>query len=75
MNSSSIANSLASFELDKKDINKDDKDPFEEFLAVASHVICSVYYTILGMSPSELAFDRNMFMPVYKQIDWDVIKL
>ena len=65
---------LTTFELDTKDIDKNDDDLFDEYLAMASYAIRSGYHATHGYSPGELVFGRNMFMPVYKKIDWDAIK-
>ena len=65
---------LLTFELDDAEINEDDEDPFEEYLAAAAYAIRCGFHASHGHSPGELIFGRDMFMPVNKSIDWDAIR-
>ena len=56
------------------DIELDDLDPFEEYLAMASyailHAIRSAFHKKHKHSPVQLVLGRNMSMPINIIIDW-----
>ena len=54
---------LLTFELDEADINENDEDPFDEYLAAAAYAIRCGFHASHGYSPGELVFGRDMFMP------------
>ena len=64
-----LADCLVSFELEDVDINSNDPDPFEEYLAMASYAIRSVFHKTHEHSPGQLVFGRDMFMPINVPID------
>ena len=65
---------LVTLDLDNVDIDEDDHDPFEKYLALAAHAIRAGYHSTHGKSPCEMVFERDMYMPVKSTIDWDAIK-
>ena len=65
---------LVTLDLDNIDIDEDDHDPFEKYLALAAHAIRAGYHSTHGKSPCEMVFERDMYMPVKSTIDWDAIK-
>ena len=65
---------LLTFELDDADIDEEDEDPFEDYLAHAAYAIRCGFHASHGHSPGELVFGRDMFMPVSSRIDWDAIR-
>ena len=71
---STAGSALRTFELDEKDIDPDDEDPFEEHLSMAACAIRSSFHATHGHSPAELVFGRNMFLPVNKPVDWEKIR-
>ena len=58
-----LGDALRTFELDEKDIDPDDEDPFEEHLSMAAYAIRSSFHATHGHSPAELVFGRNMLLP------------
>lgn len=69
-----LGDCLRSFDLENKEIDPEDLDPFEEFLTAAAYAIRSAYHTTLGFSPAQLVFGRDMFMPVNCEVDWSKIQ-
>ena len=59
-----LAEDLQAFDLDSKEIDPDDNDPFEKYLSAVAYVICAAYYQTHGHSPAQLVFGRDMFLPV-----------
>ena len=51
-----------------------DADPFEEYLAAAAFSIQCSYHQTHDHSPAQLAFGRDIFMPVDAEIDWEKIQ-
>ena len=47
---------LTAFQLDDKDINEDDPDPFEEYLSSASYAIRCAFHATHSHSPGALVF-------------------
>ena len=69
-----LAGGLVTFDLEGTHIDKDEEDPFEEYLSVVSYTIRSSYHQSHGHSPAQLVFGRNMFSLVATDIDWNAIK-
>ena len=55
---------IGSFELEERDINKQDKDLFEEYLTIVLYAICYAFYPTHRHFPRELIFRRVIFIPV-----------
>ena len=70
-----LADCLRFFNLDERMINDNDQDidPFEEYLAAAAFSIRCRYHQTYDHSPVQLVFDKDMFMPVDAEIDWEKI--
>ena len=51
-----FADCLTTFELDELDINKEEEDPFEEHLSMASYAIRCAFHKTHGYSPGQLCF-------------------
>ena len=66
--------SLIALELDKVNINKEETNQFEEYLAMASYAIQCGFHKTHGYSSGQLVFGRDMFMLVHIVIDWDSIR-
>ena len=69
-----LADCLRTFELEDKEIGSTNADPFEEHLAQAAYAIRSGFHATHGLSPAELVFGRNMFLPVDSPVDWEQVK-
>ena len=69
-----LAEGLRAFDLDNKEFNPDNDDPFEEYLSAVSYAICSAYHQTHDHSPAQLVFERDMFLPVEQKIDWEDIR-
>ena len=69
-----LGDALRTFELDDKEIDPDEEDPFEEYLSNAACAIRSSFHTTHGHSPGELVFGRNMLLPVNTPVDWEEIR-
>ena len=69
-----LADCLTTFELEERDIDKVEEDPFKEYLTIVSYAIQCAFHTTHGYSPGELVFGRDMFMPVPVSINWNQIK-
>ena len=69
-----LADCLRTCELEDKEIDPTEEDPFEEELAAAAYAIRCGFHAAHGHSPGELAFGRNMFLPVEAPVDWEELK-
>ena len=69
-----LADCLRTFELEEKEIDPDEADPFEECLTAAACAIRCGFHATHGHSPGELVFGRNMFLPVEAPVDWEALK-
>ena len=69
-----LADCLRAFELEDKEIDSNEADPFEECLAQAAYAIRCGFHATHGRSPGELVFGRNMFLPVESPVDWEELK-
>ena len=69
-----LADCLRPFNLDERTLNEQDTDPFKEYLAAAAYSIRCSYHQTHNHSPTQLVFDRDMFMPVDAEIDWEKIQ-
>ena len=66
-----LADCLITFKLEQLDINKEEEDPFEEYLTMASYAIHCAFHKTQGHSQGQLVFGCDMFMPVPVSIDWE----
>ena len=48
-------------------------NPFEPFVTAVAHATRSTYHTTLKASPGQLAFGRDMILPINIKADWAVI--
>ena len=69
-----LADCLTTFELEQSNINKDEEDPFKEYLTMASYAIRCVFHKTHVYSAGQLVFGRDMFMPIETPINWNSIK-
>ena len=69
-----LADCLVSFELEDVDINSDNPDLFEEYLAMTLHTIRSAFHKTHKHSPGQLVFGSDIFIPIDVPIDWNKIK-
>ena len=69
-----LADCLRACELEGKEIDPTEEDPFEEELAAAAYAIRCGFHATHGHSPGELVFGRNMFLPVEAPVDWEELK-
>ena len=68
-----LGNALRNFELEKREL--DEQNPWDEFLSSAAFAIRSTHHMVLGASPAQLVFNRDMFLPVKYVADWTRIQL
>ena len=68
-----LGNALRNFEIEQQEL--DDQNPWDEFLSAAAFAIRSTHHTTLGASPAQLAFQRDMFLPVKYVANWTNIQL
>ena len=61
-------------ELEGKEIDPTEEDPFEEELAAAAYAIRCGFHAAHGLSPGELAFGRSMLLPVEAPAGWEELK-
>jgi hypothetical protein len=57
-----LADALRTFELQEREM--DVNDPRASLLASADFAIRSTYHTILGASPGQFVFGRDMLLPI-----------
>ena len=57
-----------------KEIGSAEAGPFEEYLAQAAYAARSGFHAAHGLSPGELAFGRNMLLPVAAPVGWEKAK-
>ena len=67
-----FANNLQTFDLQNLDLQPE--DPFEEFITGSAYAIHLTFHTILGATPAQLVFGRDMFLLVLFERDWNAIQ-
>lgn len=68
-----MGDGLQAYNLDNKDIDLEDDDPFKEYITGVAFVICCAYPQTHEHSPRQIVFGRDMFLPVENKIDWEKI--
>jgi hypothetical protein len=68
-----LGNALRNFELATREL--DEQNPWDEFLSSAAFAIRSTHHMTLGASPTQLVFNRDMFLPIHYVADWTRIRL
>ena len=66
---------MKTFDLENADIDKDENDPFNEYLSNVSYAIRSAYHQTHGYSPAQMVFGRDMFLDTKVDINWEEIKI
>ena len=69
-----LSDGLRVYNLENIDIDEDDDDPFDEYLAAVSYGIRSLYHQTHGHSPAQLVFGRDMSINSQPEIDWEAIR-
>ena len=68
-----LGNQLRSFELEERDLNKQEKT-FEPFITACAYAIRCTYHTTLKATPGQLVFGRDMILPIKFEADWALIQ-
>ena len=63
-----LGNALRAFELEEQEL--DEENPWEPFMTTVAHTIRSAHHTTLQASPGQIAFGRDMVLPVSMRTDW-----
>ena len=58
-------------DLENIEIDEDDVDPFEPYLTKAVNAIRGAHHATHGISPCQLVFGRDVFMPINVDTEWD----
>ena len=66
-----LGDGLQAYNLDNKDVNPEDDDPFDEYIPAVAHAICCAYHQTHRYSLGQLVYGRVMFLPVDCKIDWE----
>jgi hypothetical protein len=69
-----LADCIRSFNLEEREFNELDDDPFEEYLTAAALSIRCAFHQTHGHFPAQMMFGNDRFMPVSADIDWELIK-
>ena len=64
-----LGNQLRSFELEERDLTKEE-ETLEPFLAACAYAIRCTYHTTLQAMPGQLVFGRDMILPIQFNADW-----
>ena len=67
-----LGNMLRTKELEEHDFNYD--DPWSSLLASCAWAIRSTVHTVLGATPAQVVFGRDMLFDLSFKVDWDEIK-
>ena len=67
-----LEDALRTFELEEVDL--DEANPWEPFLIAAAFAIRSTFHTVLGATPAQLVYGRDMILPIRFQADWAAIQ-
>ena len=68
-----LGNQLRTFELEERDLEKEEEN-FEPFLTACAYAIRCAYHSTLQATPGQLVFGRDMFLPVVFEADWALIE-
>ena len=52
---------LQAYNLDHKDVDQEDDNPFDEHKTVEAHAICSAFHQTHGHAQAQLVYGRDMF--------------
>ena len=66
------ANNLQTFDLQNLELRPE--DPFKRFITASAYAIQLTFHTMLGASPAQLVFGRDMFLPVLFEKDWNTVR-
>ena len=66
-----LGDGLQAYNLDNKDVNPEDDDPFDEYITAVEYEIHYAYHQTHGHSPGQLVYGPDMFLPVDHKIDWE----
>ena len=66
-----LGDGLRVFDLDKKHIDENDDDPFDEYIPAVAYTIHCAYHRTHRNSPRQLLYGQDMFLPVDQKIDWE----
>ncbi len=69
-----LGDGLQAFDLEGTEIDPEEDDPFNEYLAAVSYAICSAFHQTHGYLPSQMVFGRDMFLDASAEINWDKIR-
>ena len=67
-----LANVLRTFELEERDINKE--DPWTGILNAVGWAVRSTYHTTLQATPGQLVFGRDMVFNIAHEANWKEIQ-
>ena len=68
-----LGNQLRTFELEERELTKDE-ETFEPFLTACAYAIRCTYHTTLKATPGQLVFGRDMILPIKFKADWALIE-
>ena len=57
-----LGDGLQAFDLKGAEIDPDEDDPLDEYLAAVLYAICSPFHQKHGYSPAQMVFGRDMFL-------------
>ena len=66
-----LGDGLQDYNLDIKNADPEDDDPFDEYTTTVAYAICCAYQQTHKHSPGQLVYGRDMFLPVDHKIDWE----
>ena len=56
-----LKDGLQAYDLDHKDVDQEDDDPFDEYKTVEAHAICSAFHQTHGHAQTQLVYGRDKF--------------
>ena len=67
-----MGNMIRSFELEKRELDADERT-FEPFITSCAYALHTAYHSTLQATPGQLVFGRDMMMPIQFIADWNLI--
>jgi len=68
-----LGDGLRVFDLENKQIDPNEDDPFQEYLSAVSYAIRSGYHQMHGYFPTQMVYGRDMFIDATAEVDWEAI--
>jgi len=68
-----INDMIRTYELEDNYV-QDQKDPWSDILSAVAYAVRSTAHTVMGASPGQMVFGRDMLLPIRFETDWALIR-